>query len=49
MSMANREKILKNLRVSQKTPLTDIYICIYIYILVGGFNNLEKYESSWEG
>jgi hypothetical protein len=21
---------------------------IYIYILVGGFNHLEKYESQWE-
>jgi hypothetical protein len=48
MSMANREKILKNLRVSQQTPLTDIYIYMYIYILVGGFNHLEKYESQWE-
>ena len=24
-------------------------IYIYIYILVGGFNHLEKYESQWEG
>ena len=23
----------------------NIYICIYIYILVGGFSHLEKYES----
>jgi hypothetical protein len=22
---------------------------MYIYILVGGFNHLEKYESQWEG
>ena len=22
---------------------------MYIYILVGGFNQLEKYESQWEG
>ena len=22
---------------------------LYIYILVGGFNHLEKYESQWQG
>ena len=26
-----------------------ITLYIYIYILVGGFNHLEKYESQWEG
>ena len=26
-----------------------VYIYMYIYMLVGGFNHLEKYESQWEG
>jgi len=24
-------------------------LIVHIYILVGGFNHLEKYESQWEG
>jgi hypothetical protein len=27
----------------------DIYIYKYIYMLVGGFNHLDKYESQWAG
>ena len=51
MVILDQPNYICNLTQQWKIPATispNIYMIIYVY-MVGGFNNIEKYESRWEG